>query len=97
MFSKNLALNLIAVFLFIVSAGITVIAIRAVMKGEVNYGGGGAAGIRTVFRSADPIYFWIQIGLHIGVAIFFVLLGLMFTGHLPEEFYRELMTKQKHR
>ena len=96
MFSKTLVVDLITVILFLVAAGITGMGIRAVVKGEVKTGGGRFHPIRTIFRSSNPIQFWTEIGLYVGVAIFFVLLGLLFSGHAPDWFH-QMISERRHR
>lgn len=77
MSSARLALVLIAVFFFLLTAWVIVKVILALANGEIK-DGGGRTRVRTVSRWANPIQFWTEICLHCAVAVFFVFMGLMF-------------------
>ena len=72
----QLAINLIIVVPFLAGVCAIVMAIRAVVKGEVASGGGRYA-VRMISRSVHPIHFWIEIGLYGAAGMFLVLLGLL--------------------
>jgi hypothetical protein len=76
-FLATLALDLILISPFIGAACAIVWAIRALVKGEVvSYGR--VVGRRTISRSANPIQFWMELGLYAVTIVFLLVLGLMF-------------------
>ena len=87
--------NLIRISPFIVAAFLFAMAIRAIAKGQVK-AGGARSHVRTVVRSSSPIEFWVEIGLYCGVAIFFVLWGLLFCNHAPHWFRAMVLNSHKH-
>jgi hypothetical protein len=93
-FSGTPFLDLVTVFLFVLAACIVALGIRAVVKGEVR--GGRAGTVRRISRLSDPIQFWTEIGLYAVAAVFFVLLGLLFSGHAPD-WFRHMITQRRHR
>jgi hypothetical protein len=74
----QLAIDLILVVPLLAGACAIFMAIRAVVKGEVA-GGGGRYSVKTIYRSVNPIQFWIEIGLYCAAGIFLLLLGLLLT------------------
>jgi hypothetical protein len=82
----TLTLDLILISPFIAAVCAIVWAIRALVKGEV-VSSGRFTRRRTIYRSANPIQFWIELGLY-GVTIVVLLaLGLMFFGDASRFFY----------
>jgi hypothetical protein len=57
-------------------------AIRALVKGEV-IGGGGRTARRMITRSANPVQFWVEMGLHFVVFTFFLIGGFLWWDILP--------------
>jgi hypothetical protein len=85
-FFATLTLDLILVSPFIGAACAIVWAIRALVKGEV-VSSGRFSRRRTIYRSVNPIQFWIELGLY-GVTITLLLaLGLMFFDDASRFFY----------
>jgi hypothetical protein len=87
--------QVVVAFPFGVAALIIVMAGRAILRGELK-SGGGRSRIRTVLRATQPIAFWLEICLYLGVAIFFVLFGLFFAGYAPDWFHDMMLNRPKH-
>ena len=84
----TLALDLILISPFIGAVCAIAWAIRALVKGEL-VSSGRFQRRRTIYRSANPIQFWIEIGLY-GVTIMLLFaLGLMFFPYAAR-FFHEL-------
>lgn len=84
----ELGLNLIKSSPFIGAICIIIKAIRVVMKGEVETG---RYFHRTVFKSSNPVRFWMEICLYFIVAAFLVLISLQFYGYAPH-WFKQLMS-----
>lgn len=85
-FFATLVLDLILVSPLIGAACAIVLAIRALVKGEV-VSSGRFSRRRTIYRSVNPIQFWIELGLY-GVTITLLLaLGVMFFADASRFFY----------
>jgi hypothetical protein len=56
--------------------------IRALGARELAAGGGGSR-VFTVTQRTSPVYFWVQIGLHVVAALVLCAFGLLLTGLAP--------------
>src|ERR1700693_4321693 len=80
---------------FLASSCAIVMAIRGVVKGKLR-SSSRFGPMRTLYRYANPIQFWIEIGLYCVSAIFLLLMGLMFFGRAPNWFYELMLHRPKH-
>jgi hypothetical protein len=75
------AINLILVVPLFAACCAIFMMVRAVVKGVVA-SGGGRFRVRTIYRSINPIQFWMEICLYFATAIFLLLLGLLLTSQI---------------
>jgi hypothetical protein len=91
----QLVIDLIMVVPFLASTCAIVMAIRGVVKGKLR-SSSRFYPMRTLYRSANPIQFWVEIGLYCASAIFLLLMGLLFFDHAPNWFYVLMLHKSNH-
>src|SRR5579862_8486857 len=92
-FMSTFALTLIENIYFIAAALAVVMAVRALVRGEVR-AGSTRFPTRTIYRQANPIQFWLELGLYAVVIIFLLMMGLFMHGLAPAWFVDIL---QQHR
>ena len=85
----SIMLNVIKASPFLAAACLVLMAARAVTKGELKIGGGRCR-VETVFKTSNSTRFWVQIGAYYGVAIVFVMFGLLYYNLLPH-WFRQLL------
>jgi|GEM_PF-6961507 len=91
--SRPLLATLIAIP-FAAAALLFVLAIRAVVRGQL-LSKGRFLPARTIFRSAQPVQFWVEVALYCFFATFLLLLGLMWVGHDPRWFHQMMLSNAK--
>ena len=89
-------LDLIKVSPFLVATIALALASRGIATGELKCGGVRTRA-RTVVRATNPIEFWIEVVAHLCLALFFILVGLVFVGHAPHWFKEFLFEAHRQR
>jgi hypothetical protein len=95
MFFAQLAIDFIMCIPLLAASCVVVMAIRAVVKGQVIVSSK-LFPRRKITRSANPIQFWVEIGLYFIAAVFLCLLGLLFFDVAPNWFYELMLHKSRH-
>lgn len=79
---------------FVAAALLFVFAIRAVIRGQL-ITKGRFLRARTIFRSAQPVQFWLEVVLYCVCGTFLLLMGLMWVGHDPRWFHQIMLGMPK--
>lgn len=79
---------------FVAAAVLFVLAIRAVIRGQL-ISKGRFLPARTLFRSAQPIQFWLEVALYCVCGTFLLLMGSMWVGRDPRWFHEMLLSNAK--
>ena len=79
---------------FVSAALLFVLAIRAVIRGQL-ISKGRFLRARTIFRSTQPVQFWFEVALYCFCGTFLLLMGLMWVGHDPRWFHQMMLSNAK--
>ena len=79
---------------FLSAALLFVLAIRAVIRGQL-ISKGRYLPARVIFRSAQPVQFWLELALYCICGAFLLLMGLMWVGHDPRWFHQIMLSNAK--
>ena len=90
-----LALRLVTIFPLVAAACAVIMAARALVKGEVKTHSTRFP-LRTITMAANPVEFWIEIGLYCVTVVVLTSLGLLFIGHAPHWLYEMVRNSNHH-
>lgn len=79
---------------FVSAALLFVFAIRGVIRGQLTTKGRYLPA-RAIFRSAQPVQFWLEVSLYCLCGTFLLLMGLMWVGHDPRWFHQMMLGTSK--
>jgi hypothetical protein len=90
----DLAIDVVKALPLLGAACAIAMASRAIVKGQVDTTGR-MMPRRTVYRTTNPIRFWMEIGLYCATATFLLLLGLLLFDRAPNWFYEVMLHKSR--
>ena len=92
---EMLLVRLFMIFPLVAAACAVIMAARALVRGEVKTHSTRFP-LRTITRAANPVEFWIEIGLYCVTAVVLTSLGLLFIGHAPHWLYEMVRNSKRH-